>query len=940
LHSEDVETDSIAPAVTAVKRRPQPALARGACVGRYVILDQLGLGGMGVVYRAYDPDLDRRVALKLVRAVSEDATARLVREAQALAKVSHPNIVQIFDVGVFGDTVFIAMELVEGRTLSKWTRETKPECRPLLAHLIEAGRGLSAAHAAGLVHRDFKPQNVIVGEDGRVRVLDFGVARLAVDRATTSSDDLELDASSSGKLAAFTGEPDTGVATALERPRARTHNEDDLPRFVVSRLTGTPIYMAPEQRRPGMLDARADQFSFAVTCWELLHGVRPFQGEDEKAYLAASARGTFRPPAANNATPMWVRRALQRAMSPKADERYRTMDDLLAALAADPARRRQRIATIAAGVVLAGAATIAIATRTHAATPCEDAAQHLAGVWDASVADRLAHAFHATGASFADDTATKVRAALDHRADAWITMHREACRATRVSAEQSAALLDLRMGCLDRRRQELHALVDQLVTAPDPVRVAAAVEAVERLPPIAACADRDALTAVVPLPSDLAQQTLITALRTELAATRALLTTGQWPEAERRAVHLEQRAQVIGWAPLVAEVAELHGQVERHLGDVPAAEAAFHEAVAAAARAHEDAISSEAWSDLAWVVGYEQERPAEGLAFATAAEAVAVRTDAPMHELASIAQTRALIWSTKGDQEAALREARRALVLADRDRVADPTQATDMIGTIAMIETTQGDYPHAEQTLRDVLARRRSELGEGHPKVADALDNLGVVRFHQGAYAEARRDYEQALAMRTAALGADARDVGTSHNNLGGLLMDIGDDRGAAAHLEAALRIYEHVLGPEHADLAIPLSNLGELATRRADFTLAIHDCERALALDTRSGPDDPQLAFDLVCIGEAQLGRRDLAAARTVLERALDLREHGGGDAGELARTRFDLAKALSDRARARRLAIQARDGFATAGEQWQVRHAETIAWLASHGARNGLRP
>jgi len=931
LHSEDVETDSVAPAVTAVKRRPQPGLARGACVGRYVILDQLGLGGMGVVYRAYDPDLDRRVALKLVRAVSDDATARLVREAQALAKVSHPNIVQIFDVGVFGDTVFIAMELVEGRTLSKWTRETKPAWRPLLAHLIEAARGLSAAHAAGLVHRDFKPQNVIVGEDGRVRVLDFGVARLAIDRTPQSSDDLEVDASSSGKIAAFTADPDSGVATSLERPRARTHDDDALPRFVVSRLTGTPIYMAPEQRRPGMLDARADQFSFAVSAWEMLHGVRPFQGDDEKAYLAASARGQFRAPPANNATPPWVRRILQRAMSAKPDDRYRSMDELVAALSNDPARRRQRIMMVAAGIALATTATVAVATRTHSPAQCEDAAAHLAGVWNPTVAQQLARAFHATNASFADDASAKVHAALDQRANDWISMHREACRATRVSGEQSSALLDLRMGCLARRRLEFQALVDQLASSPDPARVATAVEAVERLPPIAACADREALTAVVPLPSDLAQQTLIAAARTELAATRALLSTGQWREAEHRAIALQQRAEVLGWAPLLAEVALARGQVERQVGDAPAAEAALNAAVAAAAHAHEDRISAEAWSDLAWVVGYEQERPAEGLAFATAAETVAVRTDAKPHDLAGIAQTRALIFSAKGDQDAALREAKRALILADRDRLTDPSQATDILGTTAMIETTQGDYPHAEQTLRDVLARRRSELGEGHPKVADALDNLGVVLFHEGNYAEARRDYEQALAMRTAALGADSRDVGTSHNNLGGLLMETGDDRGAEAHLAAALHIYEHVLGSDHADLAIPLSNLGELATRRGDYALAIHDCQRALALDSKSNPEDPQLAFDLVCIGEAQLGRRDLPAARVSLERALKLREHADGDAGELARTRFDLAKALADRARARTLAIQARDGFAAAGEQWKARHAEAVTWLAT---------
>ena len=308
---DEAETQTMTP--KRASRRPLPVLERGTCVGRYVILDRIGVGGMGVVYRAYDPDLDRRIALKLVRAVSEDATARLVREAQALAKVSHPNIVQIFDVGVFGDTVFIAMELVEGRTLSKWNRETSPSWRVLLAHLIEAGRGLAAVHAAGLVHRDFKPQNAIVGADGRVRVLDFGVARSA---------SVELDAP------------------------ALADDEGDLPRVVVSQVTGTPVYMAPEQQHRGVIDARADQFAFAVTCWELLHGERPFLGDNLREYLHATATGRFRPPPAGNATPTWVRRALLRGMAAAPQDRHRSMDAVLAALSADPARRHRRLAAM------------------------------------------------------------------------------------------------------------------------------------------------------------------------------------------------------------------------------------------------------------------------------------------------------------------------------------------------------------------------------------------------------------------------------------------------------------------------------------------------------------------------------------------------------------------------------------------------------------------
>ena len=935
LGLEDVETQA------AATRRSLPVLTRGTIVGRYVILDKLGVGGMGVVYRAYDPDLDRRIALKLVRTVSEDATARLIREAQALAKVSHPNIVQIFDVGVFDETVFIAMELVEGQTLSTWNRESKPTWRVLLAHLIDAGRGLAAAHAAGLVHRDFKPQNAIVGADGRVRVLDFGVARSAAMRMPDGSESDPLEASLSGRFAARLALPpddsDATTNTVLEAPRRASErpgvSDPAMPQIVVSRITGTPVYMAPEQRRHGLLDARADQFAFAVTCWELLHGARPFQGESLRAYLDAAATGQFRPPPPGNPTPAWVRRVLLRALSAAPGDRYRAMDDVIAALAADPARRRRNLAAILLGGAAAITAVVAIATRPASASPCEDAARHLDGVWDPTVAAHLDEVFRATGASFAPDTTAKVRGALDRRADAWTAMHREACRATRVSGEQSAQLLDLRMGCLARRREELHALVDQLTASPDASRVAGAVEAVAQLPSVAACADRDALTAMVPLPEEPAQRAAIARTRTELATAKALLWTGQWPDARSRAESIQAAAHALGWAPLVAEAAYLRGRIEHNTGSFAAAELALTEAAQAAARAHLDDLGAQAWSELAWVVGYEEERPLEGLALATAAEATALRADASRGELAHVAETRALIWFNKGDHAAALREADAALAAFEKAPDAGALDAVDELNTIAMIETAQGDYAKAEATQRQVLDRRRAVLGEGHPKVADSIDNLGVVRFHQGAYAEAKADYEQALAIRVAALGPDARDVGTSHNNLGGLLMETGDDAGAATHLEAALRIYEKTLGPDHGDLAIPLSNLGELATRRGDFALAITDCERALALDEKGGPEDPKLAFDLVCVGEAQLGHAQPRSARAPLERALALREHGDGDRGELARTQLDLALALyrtGERSKAHALAVTARDGFAAAGEAWKARHAAAVAWLA----------
>jgi len=915
---DEGETNTVLPKPPGKRLLPLPLLDRGTSVGRYVILDRLGVGGMGIVYRAYDPDLDRAVALKLVRAVTKETTARMIREAQALAKVSHPNIVQVFDVGTFGETVFIALELVEGRTLWHWWKETNPTWRVLLPHLIEAARGLAAAHAVGLVHRDFKPQNAIIGRDGRVRVLDFGLAKVGMtpveDEAESSENEGDDDLASG----------DTTIP--VSRPGAT------LPQVVVSRITGTPFYMAPEQRKKGVLDARADQFAFGVSCWELLYGQRAFVGDNLQQYAKSSTTGQFRAPPANSDVPAWVRRVLMRTLATSPADRYPSMDEVIAALAADPARRRRKLAV--AGLALVAAASVAavIAMRTSAAAPCEDAARHLDGIWDAAVAARLDQAFRTTGAGFASETANKVHTALDQRAAAWTAMHREACRATRVSGEQSAELLDLRMGCLERRREELRALVTQLVTNPNPARVAAAVEAVGRLPAVSACADRDALAVVAPLPADAEQRAAIEAAQRELAEIRALHDTGQWTDARTRVEAAQLRARQIGWTPLLAEAGVLRGLVERDVGNLAAAEAALVETVQAAARARLDDVSTEAWAELAYVVGYEQERAVEGLALVSAAEAVAIRADATPRELAAVAHTRALIWSIKGDREAALREAERALELLRSEPEHDEVTITDVLNTIGVVRSAQGDYARAEQAHRQVLALWRAKLGKDHPKLADVLDNLGVDRFHQGAVAEARTYYEQALAMRVAALGKDHRDVGTSHNNLGALLLETGDDKGAAEHLAEALRIYEGALGPTHGDLAIPLSNLGELATKRGAFVEAIAYCTRALGIDEASAPDDPKLAYDLVCVGEAELGRKAPRAAAAALERALKLREDSAGDAGELARTRFDLAKALwqlGTRPRAKALAIEARDGFAAAGESWNDRGAETVSWI-----------
>jgi tetratricopeptide (TPR) repeat protein len=311
-------------------------IAAGTRVGRYVIGDVLGEGGAGQVYAALDPELDRRVAIKLLRVATADlplaATApstsrghgRLWREAQAMAKLTHPNVLPVFDVGVAGDRLFLAMELVEGGTLRGWLREGH-SAKEALAVIMQAGRGLAAAHAAGLIHRDFKPDNVLIGRDGRVRVTDFGLVR-ALD------------------------------APELPPDHDATREPMPTPRMLATPLTqaasvmGTPGYMAPEQYAAAATDARTDQFSFCVTLYEALYGARPFAGKTMDELKESTRNGRIIEPPPQAKVPPWLRRAILRGLEIDPEKRWPSMDALLAALADDPLVRRRRM--VAAGAAL------------------------------------------------------------------------------------------------------------------------------------------------------------------------------------------------------------------------------------------------------------------------------------------------------------------------------------------------------------------------------------------------------------------------------------------------------------------------------------------------------------------------------------------------------------------------------------------------------------
>jgi tRNA A-37 threonylcarbamoyl transferase component Bud32 len=346
------------------------ALAPGARVGRYVVQRLIGRGAMGAVYAASDPDLDRKVAVKLLRAdaLSDAARrrtrARLLREAQAMARLSHPEVITVYDVGAFGNELFVAMEYVEGETLRHW-RDARPRApAEILAVYERAGRGLAAAHEAGLVHRDFKPDNVLIGRDGRVRVTDFGLARSVDDQEAASEVE---DVTSSEAIVLTTTLTRTGT------------------------LVGTPAYMAPEQLRGGAADARSDVFSFCVALYESLYGERPFAGSTLPGLRAAIEQGTVRAAPVLTSVPAGIRGVLLRGLRAAPDERWTSMRALLDAFGEASAAPRRRRLTVGAAAGAIGLLLVAVVVaRSVPAVGSREAAVERSA--PAAVAYPLAHA--------------------------------------------------------------------------------------------------------------------------------------------------------------------------------------------------------------------------------------------------------------------------------------------------------------------------------------------------------------------------------------------------------------------------------------------------------------------------------------------------------------------------------------------------------------------
>ncbi len=904
---------------------PAP-LSRGTVMGRYVLLDMLGAGGMGMVYAAYDPELDRKVALKLLLPSDGDTDAgrtRLLREAQALARLTHPNVVAVYDVGTHDDQVWIAMEFVPGQTLGSWARARPRRWPEVLGVLTEIARGVAAAHAVGLVHRDLKPDNVMIGSDGRVRVMDFGLAHgrtLAAPVASGAGPSLSRDVVLSQTLPAEAHVQPELAALALRLTRGGA-------------VQGTPAYMAPEQWRGEEATPAVDQFGWAVMASEMLYGERPFDGQDMVTLATNVLAGQRRSPPRARRIPGWLARILARALHTDPSRRFSGMDALLAEVHRRRYQGRNRWLALGVSAGLATVLGVAWATRGEPPTPCAGGPERMTGVWDDATRAQAEQAFLTTHKLFAADAWAGAAREVDAYANRWLTMHRESCEATLVRGEQSAELMDLRAACLTSRLRELKALTT-LYGQADATVAKQAVTAAMALPPLDGCADAAALRDTnTPPPAD--QAAAVAALQERLAAARALRAAGKQKDSLAALTPILAEAETLDYAPLVAHARMAVGQAQRHAGEYETAVVTLRKAAAQLLVVRDDEELLTALLSLEVLLGNALARDVEATPWFELASAMVERRGNRPHEVAQALLVHASVDVAAQRFTAAEAQLVEGIRLIATERGPEHPSLVQYLSLLGGVYLRTGKYEESQAQLERAVALAVAAGGPNHPEVVAPLNSLALSFERQARYDDAIAALRQALGIIERAVGTDHPNVGLLRQNIGGMLRLAGKPTEARVELDAARQIVEAKLGPEHPHLATALTLSGDLALEQGDLTRARADYERSDALRRKAlGEQHPERSLSLLGLGRLALAEHRPADAAAALEKALALMATTQPDPVDQAEVKSHLAEALpaSARTRARLLASEARQVFVGNGVRSARELAKVDAWLAAN--------
>jgi tetratricopeptide (TPR) repeat protein len=869
-----------------------------------------------------------------------------------MAQLSHPNVVSVYDVELDCEGVVLVMEYVEGGTLRSWLKKPR-SWREILDAFIDAGRGLAAAHEAGVLHRDFKPSNVLVGTDGRIRVMDFGLARLETRGCPPRLAEI-ADESSSSLLEGITVELTAGGA-----------------------VMGTPAFMAPEQHEGLPLHAAADQYAFCVALWLAIAGSYPF-GQPGELLPEAKRAGPPRWPR-DVRVPRALVTAVRRGLAPVADHRWSSMDALLRVLAdvRRPASRRWRgLGFVTAVAVTSSAAAGFLGEPTE---QCAGASDELVEAWGDTRRNAAEAAMLATKLPYSRDLWLATETKLAAYSQEWIAMHRDSCEASTVRGEQSPALMDMRMACLHGAKVQL-AATTRLLAEADPEVMGNVPDLLASLPDLQRCARIDALQAEV-MPPDAEDAEEVHAVRSELARARALREAAKYDDSAAVVEGVVARTAALEYGPLQTELALAAGHAYEELGAYERSEGEFERAMQSALEFRQWDEALEAATELVFVVGSKLGRSDGGLAYAATARGLLARSSSPVTAEARILTKLGPVYKAQGKYVEAETELRAAVKLLATTYAPEHPHLLTARSNLANALSSQGRFAESEAEHRAVLALRESTLGPSHPQVAESRTNLGTVLSKlgrpveaeiehrialwiwsgsfgdehpsvitsrsniatvlgsQGRYAEAEAEHRTVIALWEATLGPAHRGLAVSRNNLSTVLEKQKRFVEAEAEQRAALDILKRLLGAEHPEVAMAHNNLGSVLSSQGRIEEA--EREHRIALEVAEkvlGRRHPNLAASQHNLGYVLMERKRYADALVLLEESWSTRSTAPVSGTERALTAFTLARALwetrGDRARARALAETARDIELAGGPRRAKQLAKVEAWLRQHPA------
>lgn len=813
----------------------------GQLFGRYLLLDRIGRGGMGTVFAAYDPPLDRKVALKLIEAEPSEPSLKLsdLREPQALARLSHPNVVAVYDAGTIDGQVYIAMELVEGVTLRAWAAEAPRSWRAVLRIFLEAAKGLIAIHRAGLVHLDFKPENVLIDRHGGVRITDFGLARVH------------------------------GARSSRQGPGV------PLPGQTV--LGGTPGYMAPEQWVGLAADGRSDQFAFCAALFEALYGRLPFS-QSSLATLPQDSQPSV--PARRPTLPAWLKRALLQGLAIRPEDRFASMQALANAIDRGQRASGWRLApALASALILALGGASLLARAGHARRRCDAEQAMIRADWSEAARAKVRSTFGSSTRPWANSVLTSTERAIDAWVDKWEGTAARACEATIIRGDQTESAYQLQQACLSQRQDELRTLLGLLGTGDEGVLERSATLA-WTLTPSQVCADAANLARDQRLAASV-RNGRVRGLDSQVRDARAFFEAGKSADAERLLVEVTPAVRELGLKPLESEIALVRGDLASQVGQhSDAAEHYLHALVTAQACGYSEGVARAA-SRLSVTIGFHQGRVMDGKAWAALGSATIEALGGNAELLISHTMVLARLANAEGKTVDAVQCSERALELT-REFLGDEhpmnwsvefNLGASLVGALE----PQRAVVHLERAFR---LRERTVSAE-HPDAALVQATLANAYYFAGRPEDSRRAFSAALATRERLLGTDSPRLVVMLANHADTLSKSGMNEQALAHLDRATRIAATAYPPDHVFNLVLQANRAEILQSMGKRAEAKNRYDALLSMQPPlSGPLLAEVCAMRALLaleeGQPQLARtiaeRGVSAARAIGERSAEL--------------------------------------------------------------------